>query len=125
MFETEKFKKLLIVIPTRNRSDFAVRAIKSVLGQEGCQCSVLVSDNSTDEQEVKTLSAFCKQSSDSRLQYIRPSEPLAMTKHWDWAMQQAFELSPFSHIAYLSDRTVFLKNRLKNLEKILVNSATK
>ncbi len=125
MIETEKFKKLLIVIPTRNRADFAVRAIKSVLEQEGCSFEIIVSDNSTEEAEVCKLSTFCEQLNDNRLNYIKPPKPLPMTEHWDWAMHQALELSQFSHIGYLSDRTLFLKSRLQSLEKILIKYSDK
>lgn len=113
------FQNLLIVIPTRNRADYTVRAINSVLNQENCQVSVLVSDNSTDKREIERLSEFCEQITDNRLKYVKPPEPLPMTQHWDWAMRQAMENMAFSHIAYLSDRTLFLKGRLKSLENIL------
>lgn len=125
MSENKEFKSLLIVIPTRNRADFAIRAAQSVLEQKDCNCRVLISDNSTDEEEVQKLSTFCKQLKNDRLQYIRPSEELTMTKHWNWAMEQALELTSFSHISYLSDRTIFLKNRLKNLQKIIVKYSDK
>ena len=42
-----------------------------------------------------------------------------MTEHWNWAIRQALEISQFSHISYLTDRMMFLKNSLQNLQKIL------
>lgn len=125
MSGNKEFKNLLIVIPTRNRADFAFRAARSVLEQKNCNCRVLISDNSTDQEELQKLSAFCEQANDDRLKYIRPTTPLPMTQHWDWAMTQAMEIFDFSHVGYLSDRTVFLDGRLKTLEKILIDYSDK
>ena len=113
------YTKLLIVIPTRNRADFAINAINSVLQQEDCELEVIVSDNSTDDADVLELSNYCHQLADKRLRYIRPLNPLTMTQHWDWAMRQALQISSANHIAYLTDRTLFAKNCLQNLQSIL------
>ena len=113
------YTNLLIVIPTRNRADFAINAINSVLQQENCELEVIVSDNSTDEAEILKLSSYCHQLDDKRLRYICPPKPLTMAQHWDWAMQQALQISPANHIAYLTDRTLFAKNCLQNLQSIL------
>lgn len=114
------YTNLLAVIPTRNRADFAINAINSVLGQENCELEVIVSDNSTDEADVLKLSNYCHQLNDKRLRYIRPSNPLTMTQHWDWAMRQALQISQANHILYLTDRTLFGKNCLQNLQSIVM-----
>jgi glycosyltransferase involved in cell wall biosynthesis len=114
-----EFKKLLIAIPTRNRADLAINAINSVLTQKNCSFDLIVSDNSTDEEEVKKLSAFCTRLADSRLTYIRPPQSFSMTEHWDWVIEQAFQLSSASHFIYLADRSVFKKNALEKLEKLV------
>ena len=113
------FSKLLIVIPTRNRADLAVNAINSVINQKNCNFEILVSDNSTEEREISTLAAFCEKLETNRVKYIRPPHPMAMTEHWDWAMSRALDLSDFSHVTYLTDRTVFLENSLGELQKIV------
>ncbi len=119
------YTNLLVVIPTRNRADFAINAINSVLGQENCELEVIVSDNSTDAADVLKLSNYCRRLADKRLRYIRPSNPLTMTQHWDWAMRQALQISQANHIAYLTDRTLFAKNCLQNLQSILTKYPAK
>lgn len=114
-----QYKSLLVVIPTRNRADLAINAINSVLSQENCNFEILVSDNSTEEQAVENLSAFCAKLDNHRLHYVRPPKALAMTEHWDWAMQQALQVSEFTHITYLTDRMLFLKDSLQYLQNIL------
>jgi glycosyltransferase involved in cell wall biosynthesis len=113
------YTSLLVVIPTRNRAELAVNAINSVLSQENCELEIIVSDNSTDEAEVSRLEEYCHRSDDKRLRYIRPPKPLPMTKHWNWAIGQALQISESNHITYLTDRLLFAKNCLQNLQNIL------
>jgi len=120
-----EFKKLLIVIPTRNRADFAINAIDSVLTQSNCNFEVIVSDNSTEEREVSLLFNYCQKIKNERLRYIRPPKPLPMTEHWNWVMEQSIQLSEFSHATYLTDRMVFIKDSLANLQNIIAKYETK
>lgn len=113
------YKSLLIVIPTRNRAELAINAINSVLSQENCELELIVSDNSTDEREVSRLADYIHQSDNKRLRYIRPPKTVPMTEHWNWAMTQALELSESNHITFLTDRLLFAKNCLQNLQNIL------
>jgi glycosyltransferase involved in cell wall biosynthesis len=103
---TNKFKGAVIVIPTRNRPDLAQNAAQSALSQPQRNVRVVVSDNSTSGGDIKVLSEFCSDLRDDRLRYIRPPTPLAMSQHWDWALQEALQ-SDFEHFAFLSDRMVF------------------
>jgi hypothetical protein len=114
-----QYKSLLVVIPTRNRAEFAINAIKSVLNQDERNVEVVVSDNSTQESEVEKLYAFCQESTDDRLRYIRPFAPLPMTEHWDWAMSEVLNISQASHITYLTDRMIFKPFALRELAEIV------
>lgn len=108
-----------VVIPTRNRPDLAMRAIRSVLGQEGARAWVLVSDNSTSEEALAALERFCAELKDERLHYVRPPEPLPMTDHWSWALRQALALFPeASHFTYVSDRIVLKPSAVRELARI-------
>lgn len=60
------YRGLVIVVPTRNRADLAANAVGSVVGQAGADVTVLVSDNSTREEEVARLSDFCRRRSSPR-----------------------------------------------------------
>jgi glycosyl transferase family 2 len=106
---------VVVVIPTRNRAHLAINAIRSVIDQPVEQLQILVSDNSTEESECRQLAHFCEEAGDSRLQYARPPEPLAMSAHWDWAMGEALRLYDASHFIYLTDRMMFRKDALKDV----------
>ena len=105
----------VIVIPTRNRSDLARNAIRSVLDQRATNVSVMVSDNSTSENESKQLYAYCDQLKHDRVRYVKPPQPLPMPEHWEWAMQQALADPSASHVSYLTDRMVFKRGELANV----------
>jgi glycosyltransferase involved in cell wall biosynthesis len=108
----------VIIIPTRNRARLAMRAVKSVLEQPGCDVDVLVSDNSSSEEERGILAEFCSTYGDSRLRYVRPPESLAMTPHWEWALQQALANARRNHFVILTDRMVFKRKQLRPVLKI-------
>ena len=113
------YKGLLVVIPTRNRADLAINAILSVLNQPNCEdVQVLVSDNSTDLKDIKILHNFCQKNDNDRLNYIRPPEPLSMTKHWDWVINQALGKYSVNHFLYLTDRMIFKTGQLQEVRDI-------
>lgn len=110
------YKGIVVVVPTRNRSELAINAINSVLKlSPTSSVFVLVSDNSTSPEEIKKLSAFCRGITHKRLRYIRPAEPLPMTEHWDWAIHQALHMYDVNHFIYLTDRMRFNSKALEKL----------
>jgi glycosyltransferase involved in cell wall biosynthesis len=107
----------LVVVPTRNRADLAITAVRSVLAQEGADARVLVSDNSTTVEDVATLSQFCGEQVE-RVRYIRPPEPMSMTRHWEWVINEALRLCDASHVTFLTDRTIFKDGELAPLLRV-------
>jgi glycosyltransferase involved in cell wall biosynthesis len=98
--------KLCFVIPTRNRAALAIEAIRSLLQQHDTPLAVIVSDNSSREEDVRLLREFCETAGDARLQYIRPPEPLPMGKHWNWALEQALPRTDATHFGTHYDRRI-------------------
>lgn len=104
-----------VVIPTRNRATIAMNSIRSVLNQPVENLSVMVSDNSTTPADSEALAVFCSRLADNRLRYLRPPESLSMTRHWEWAIQEALRFYEASHFSYLTDRMMFRKGGLKEV----------
>lgn len=94
------------VIPTRNRADMAITAIRHLREQPGCDLRVFVSDNSSIEEEVRKLSEFCAALGDPRVTYLRAAGNLGQGVHWDWALRQALERSNATHVTVHYDRKV-------------------
>jgi glycosyltransferase involved in cell wall biosynthesis len=108
----------VVVIPTRNRGSIAMNAIRSVLDQEAENVDVLVSDNSTSESDRETLASFHATCADKRLRYVRPPEPLSMTAHWEWAIQQALGSYSASHFLFLTDRMMFRSGAVNDVLRL-------
>lgn len=106
--------RTLVVVPTRNRASLAQAAITSALGQLA-DGHILVSDNSTEPAEVEDLRRFCAGLDPATVTYVRPPQPLAMTAHWQWALQRGLQLPGLTHVLYLTDRMVFKEGALRRL----------
>ena len=109
------YQGIVVVVPTRNRAQLAMNAVRSVLEQPVENVAVIVSDNSTLDSERDELAAFCERLSDARVRYVRPPEPLAMPAHWDWAVQQALASYSANHFIYLTDRMMVRNGALKEI----------
>ena len=116
---TDSYKGAVIVVPTRNRASIAKNAIRSVLDEKVDDVQLLVSDNSTSKSDQEELAEFCLQLNDSRVRYVRPPESLAMTAHWEWAIEEALAFYSANHFAYLTDRMMFKTGGLKEVLAIV------
>src|SRR6187401_1943176 len=102
-----EYRGAVIVIPSRNRPDIAPNAIRSVLAESHRDdVQVVVSDNSTIEENRRLLERACAQLRDDRLHYIRPPAPLPMPDHWEWAMNTAMARFEANHFSVLTDRMI-------------------
>jgi len=99
-----------IVIPTRNRPELAAIAIKSVLRQDFQDFEVVVSDNSSPEDEPE-LEKTVANVADRRVRYVRPPAELTMGEHWEFALGHARG----EYVGYLTDRMVFKRDALSRL----------
>lgn len=106
---------LVIVIPTRNRADIAQASLRSVLAAGVTGVRVIVSDNSSDAAEAEALRAACEALGGAQLAYMRPPQPLAMTAHWSWALEQALADPAVEHVGYLTDRMLFARGELEHV----------
>lgn len=122
---TESYRGIVIVVPTRNRASLAINAIRSALDQPYHNFRVMVSDNSTSTENSRTLSQFCEQLEDSRLRYVRPPEPLSMSKHWDWAIRKALGSYKANHFMYLTDRMILRPGELKKIAELVKTTPDK
>jgi hypothetical protein len=114
--------RLAVVVPTRNRWSLATRAVASTLAQIAPGVTVLVSDNSTRLDERQGLEGDCLRFEAPCVTYLRPPAPLSMTRHWEWAADQAIKVLQPTHLFFLTDRTMFKKRRLKQILDLVANS---
>jgi hypothetical protein len=114
--------RLAVVVPTRNRSDLATRAIESVIPQLPDGSLIVVSDNSTQEQHRNKLHAYVKGLARDDVRYLRPPQDLAMPAHWEWAFSQVASNPKITHVTVLTDRMIFKQGALDRLFALIAES---
>lgn len=85
-----------ILVPTRNRSQYAVSCVRMLLRTVGPDVEVVVSDNSTDELTVDGIAAL---GTDPRLVYVRSREKLTVHENFT----RAFEHSSGEYVGFMGD----------------------
>ncbi len=106
-------RNLTVLVPSRNRPGMALAAVQSLLAQRRADVSIVVSDNSTDEDARTRLQASC--GALDGVEYIRPPSDLAMTDHWNWAFGELRERFPAPLVSMLTDRMVMRPGSLGGL----------
>jgi hypothetical protein len=106
--------KLAFILPTRHRAALAITAIQSLLSQP-VDVSVIVSDNSSSEEEAPQVEEFCGGITDPRLLYLRSSPVRPMPAHWDWALEQALARTDATHFGFHYDRNIWKPGQLQHL----------
>jgi len=77
--------KLSVIIPTRNRCEYLIHALATVLKQLTDASELVISDNHSTDNTAEFLATLL----DHRVRVIRPAQPLAMVDHFDWVIDQA------------------------------------
>ncbi|UHS63925.1 glycosyltransferase family 2 protein [Agrobacterium vaccinii] len=78
-----------VIIPTRNRPDYVVDTVESILAQTFENFELIISDNSDDANAAINQSVLENYLKDPRCRYVRPNKELPMVDHWEWALAQA------------------------------------
>jgi len=94
-----------IVIPTRDRPEFAAIALKSLIRQSFQDFEIIVSDNALQQRFVPDPRVF----DNDRVRYVRPPKPLWMTDHYEFAVAQARG----RYVGVLGDKAVLVSGALK------------
>lgn len=77
--------RITIIVPTRERCDTLVWALKTCVTQDYDDLSILVSDNASTDGTRDVVNSY----DDSRIRYVNPGRRLGMSEHWEFA---------FSHV---------------------------
>lgn len=77
---------LSIVVPTRNRSSYAIPMVESILALQDDEFELVVSDNSEDDALAQWVAARVP---DRRLRYLQVPGRLSMTGNCNWGLSLA------------------------------------
>lgn len=107
-----------IIIPTRNRSQLAELALRTVIEQDFDSLQVIVSDNSPSPGERQRLRDLIATLSDSRVRLVEAPRAMRMGEHWEWALQFATG----RYVFYLCDDDGFIPDIFRDLHEELSSS---
>lgn len=103
---------ITIVIPTRNRAELAIRAVRSALADSPDDVEVIVLENS----DTPTLGDALV--GDERVKVLPTDRPLSMHDNWE----RGLDVARGTYIGYISDKDVFLGGALKRLTEVIRDS---
>lgn len=102
--------KFSIVLPTRNRADKLVHAIRSATCQTFDDYELLISNNGSTDHTARSIA----ENATDRCRVIAPPQALPMCQHWEFALQQARG----DRVLILCDDDALLPNTLERLDRI-------
>lgn len=73
--------KVSLIIPTRNRSKYLLRAAEYAMGFEGLNYEVIISNNASEDDTFRMLKEIAKQY--KRLKIVTHDKLLPLAEHWD------------------------------------------
>jgi glycosyltransferase involved in cell wall biosynthesis len=77
--------KIIVIIPTRERSDVLQFALRTVTDQDYDNLEIIVSDNCSEDGTREVVAA----AGDPRVRYIRTGKRVAMSANWEFALSHA------------------------------------
>lgn len=107
----EGLKTLAVVVPTRNRSDLAINAIRSILEQRVPNVHVVVAENSTDSAERERVRAWCA-TAGRAVDFAPPDQPLSMAENWNHGLERALQRPDVTHAVIITDRMLLKPGEL-------------
>lgn len=109
--------KITIIIPTRNRAETLVHALRTCVEQAYANLRIIVSDNMSTDDTCAVVSSF----DDARLTYINPGKSLSMSHHWEFALSHVTD----GYVSILGDDDGFVQGAIQDAADIIAQTGTK
>lgn len=112
----EKRTFFTVIIPTRERSDTLMYALRTALSQDYDQFEVLVSDNASEDDTRKKVISI----SDPRLKYVNTGQRVSMSENWEFALSHVDK----GWITIIGDDDALLPGTLSKVNEIIKKTGT-
>jgi glycosyltransferase involved in cell wall biosynthesis len=109
-------RKFTVVIPTRDRADTLLYAIKSALTQDYPDFTILVSDNASVDNTPDVVASI----RDERLRYVHTGRRLSMSHNWEFALSHVLE----GWVTVIGDDDAILPGALQRVSEIADETGT-
>ncbi|MDI1254299.1 glycosyltransferase family A protein [Thermomonas sp.] len=103
--------RINVIIPTRERADTLVHALRTVVQQDYDDVQIIVSDNFSQDQTRQVVESF----GDSRIRYLNTGRRISMSHNWEFA------LSHVTHgwVTFLGDDDGLLPGGLERIGALI------
>lgn len=102
-----------VIIPTRERADTLLFAIRTALLQNSDDYEVIVSDNFSQDNTKKVVQSF----NDPRLVYVNPGRRLSMCDNYEFALEHARG----KHVIFIGDDDAIMPGAIDRLQITIGN----
>lgn len=109
--------KITIIIPTRNRAETLVHALRTCVDQAYANLQIIVSDNMSTDDTRSVVASF----NDTRLTYINPGKSMSMSHHWEFALAHVTD----GFVSILGDDDGFVEGAIEDAADIIAKTGTK
>jgi hypothetical protein len=106
--------RITIVVPTRERCDTLVWALKTCVTQDYDNLEILVSDNASTDETRDVVESY----DDTRIRYINPGRRLGMSEHWEYAFSHVDN----GYIGVIGDDDGLLPSAIEDVSRIVAAS---
>jgi glycosyltransferase involved in cell wall biosynthesis len=110
--------RVSLIIPTYNRADFLVDAIKSAMAQDYSDLEIIIADNASTDYTAAAAKYFSK---DPRIKYFKNSENIGMVRNWRKAV---VEYTTGEWFLVLSDDDILTNPRFVSQAVEIIKSAS-
>ena len=116
MNENENSKPLIsLIIPTRERADTLLFAIKTALDQDSNSYEVIISDNFSQDNTKEIVQGF----NDSRLVYLNTDKRLSMYDNFEFALNHA----KGEYTIFIGDDDAIMPHAIDKLQNTIKNKS--
>jgi glycosyl transferase family 2 len=103
--------KFTVIIPTRERCDTLVAALRTCTQQRYDRLEIIVSDNVSTDRTAEVVKSF----GDSRIRYVNPGRRMAMTGNWEFALSHVEE----GYVTIIGDDDGLLPGAIPELARLM------
>ena len=102
---------LTIALPTRERAETLVHALKTVCRQPSRDITILVSDNISADNTKAVVDSF----RDTRIEYIQPTNRLSMVEHFEFVLGHVKS----DYVLFLGDDDGLMPDSVSRITKLI------
>lgn len=100
-----------VIIPTRERADTLIHALRTVVSQNYESLNIIVCDNYSQDNTKEVVSSFA----DNRIKYINTGKRVSMSHNWEFALDHVED----GWVSIIGDDDGLLPDALKRINEVI------